>query len=204
LEIRQQGIKQIHKPLWKWPTYQGIVRSQHQQSKDKAGSMGGTCVTAVGQFLVFVTEAGVDASGLGRWLWHYVGGGGVKRTRLITAYQPSNPGKKTWGETVWDQQRRYFESRGEVRNPRLMFKADLLGLLRRWKVAGDKVLLVGDFNKNVYSSNLAAQLAGNNLRMTKMCHPYTWPGTHRRSVCHMWPGVQINEIASQQGGHRGS
>jgi hypothetical protein len=66
-----------------------------------------------------------------------------------------------------------------------MFKADLLGLLWRWKAAGDEVLLVGDFNENMYSGDLAAQLAGDNLWMTKMClwttgHRLPLPSTHIR------------------------
>jgi hypothetical protein len=42
-----------------------------------------------------------------------------------------------------------------------MFKSDLLSLLRRWKAAGDEILLMGNFNKNVYTGNLAIALAGN-------------------------------------------
>ncbi len=49
-----------------------------------------------------------------------------------------------------DQQVRYFESCGEVRQPRLMFQADLFNLIRIWKIAGDNIILLGDFNKNVY------------------------------------------------------
>ncbi len=95
------------------------------------------------------------------------------------------------GETVWDQQRRYFESRGKVRNPRLMFKADLLGLLQRWKAVGDKVLLVGNFNKNVYSGNLAAQLAGNDLWTTEMCLQTTG---HRLPSTHICGQIPINGV----------
>jgi hypothetical protein len=91
----------------------------------KHDQLGGTCITASGRFSSFVMEVGVNTSGLGRWSWLNVGGG-WKMMCLITAYQPCNPGKRTRGETVWDQQVRYFEAQGEIRDPRVMFKADLL------------------------------------------------------------------------------
>ncbi len=70
---------------------------------------------------------------------------------MIVTYQPCTPGKHTTrGEMVWDQHRWYFEARREKRNPQAMFKSDLLSLLRRWKVAGDEILLMGGFNENIY------------------------------------------------------
>ncbi len=75
--------------------------------------MGGTWIAAMGWFASLVTETGIDSSGLRRWTWLYVGGGG-KKTCIVTAYQLCNPWKRTMGETVWDQQVCYFESCGKV------------------------------------------------------------------------------------------
>jgi hypothetical protein len=62
-----------------------------------------------------------------------------------------------------------------------MFKSDLLSLLHRWKAAGDEILLMGDFNKNVYTGNLAIALAGDKFQMSEM-YPWTTgillPPTH--------------------------
>jgi hypothetical protein len=70
---------------------------------------------------------------------------------MIMAYQPCAPGRHTTrGEMVWDQHHWYFEACREIRHPQAMFKSDLLSLLRRWKAAGDEILLMGDFNKNIY------------------------------------------------------
>jgi hypothetical protein len=110
----------------------------------------------------------IDTANLGRWAWVRVGGGG-KSTRIITAYQPCDPKKKTMGETVWDQHTRYFEALGEIRNPRVMFKSDLLNLLCAWIVTGDEVLLFGNFNEDVYSGALAGDLARDEFRMTELC-----------------------------------
>jgi hypothetical protein len=80
------------------------------------------------------------------------------------------PGRHmTRGEMVWDQHHLYFEARGEIRNSRVMFKSDLLSLLCRWKAAGDEILLMGDFNENVYTNNFAIALAGDKFLMSEMC-----------------------------------
>jgi hypothetical protein len=96
----------------------------------------------LGRLSTFVSEVGTDDTGLGRWSWVYVGGGG-KTTHLITAYQPCGTSRRaTRGETVWDQHVRYFEASGKVRNPRQMFAVDLLSLLQRWKDASDEIVLM--------------------------------------------------------------
>jgi hypothetical protein len=121
------------------PPTRGLFTHNINNPKIKRDQWEGACLTALGCFSSYVSEVGVDSSGLEHWSWLYVGGGG-KYTRLITTYHPYNPGKKTQGVTIWDQQLSYFESWGKIRNPRLMFKADLLNLLWRWKAAGNEVL----------------------------------------------------------------
>ena len=150
--------------------------------KMKRDQWGGTCITVIGRFASYVTDIGNDSTGLGRWSWIYVGSGG-KSTLIITAYQPSKPGNLTMGQTVCDQHIRYFESRGEVRHPRQMFQADLLLLIRSWKTAGDEIILMGDFNENVYKGNLARSLLHKDIRMSKLCQHMTGsrlPSTHIR------------------------
>jgi hypothetical protein len=86
---------------------------------------------------------------------------------------------------VWEQHTCYFKACGEVRNPRQMFLVDLLSLLRWWKVAGDKILLVGDFNKNVYVGTLAEALSRDKFRMSEVCQRTTGlplPPTHNRGA----------------------
>jgi hypothetical protein len=89
--------------------------------------------------------------------------------RILIAYQPGQPNNITWSGTVWDQHVRCFEARGEVRNPRIMFQSDLLSLLRIWKAAGDEILLLGDFNKDVYTGRLSLALSDGDLRMVEVC-----------------------------------
>ncbi len=87
--------------------------SNTSDGKIKQDQWGGTCITAVGSFLSFVTAVGSNASGLGRWSWIYTSGGG-KSTRIVVAYQPCNPRRRgTRDKTIWDQHLQYFEARGK-------------------------------------------------------------------------------------------
>jgi hypothetical protein len=40
-----------------------------------------------------------------------------------------------------------------------MFCADLFSLLWQWKHSGDKIILLGDFNENVYTGVIATALS---------------------------------------------
>ena len=146
----------------------GVFGQNTNEEKMKRDQCGGTCISSFGRLSSFVMATGVDPTLLGRWSWIRVGGGG-KTTRVIVAYQPVRPNKITSGGTVWDQHVRYFEARGEIRNPRAMFQSDLLSQLRMWKEAGDETLLLGDFNEDVYTGQTALSLSGKFLRMKEVC-----------------------------------
>jgi hypothetical protein len=66
-----------------------------------------------------------------------------------------------------------------------MFQLDLLSLLCIWKAAGDEILLLGDFNKDVYTGRLSLALSDGDLRMTEVCQRTTGvplPPTHNQGV----------------------
>jgi hypothetical protein len=53
----------------------GCCSSNTNNRKIKQDQWGGTCITAVRCFSLFVTEVGSNASGLGCWSWIYASGG---------------------------------------------------------------------------------------------------------------------------------
>jgi hypothetical protein len=62
-----------------------------------------------------------------------------------------------------------------------MFHHDLISLLRQWKGAGDEIMLLGDFNENIYLVPIARSLSLEELRMGKTCQQTTGemlPATH--------------------------
>ena len=121
-----------------------------------------------GRLSGLVLDTGSDETDLGRWCWIKLGGGG-KTTRIVTAYQPCDPGKDTAGETVWDQHQRYFEARGDGRSPRTIFFEDLTAQLLLWKAGGEEIILFADLNENVYTGRFAKRLAMDDIRMEEQC-----------------------------------
>ena len=56
-----------------------------------------------------------------------------KKVRIMVAYQPSAlENKNTKGFTGFEQQERYFESRGDGRSPQTIFYDQLVTQLRIW------------------------------------------------------------------------
>ena len=142
--------------------------------------MGGTAMAALGRLSASVIDTGQDHTGLGRWSWILVGHG-TQRTRIVTAYQPCSPPKSSKGFTVFEQQQRYFEPKGDLRSPRTIFMEHLIAQLKVWKHEGNEIILAGDFNEHVYNGRLAKRLADEDLGMTEMCLKTTGqpiPPTH--------------------------
>jgi hypothetical protein len=116
---------------------------------------GGCAIMAMNPISAEVQNTGVDSTGLGRWCWIHLGSGQCK-TRIVTAYQPSNSSRSSAGTTVKDQQSRYFCARGDACSPRTIFFEQLITQLLLWKSIDNDIVLLGDFNRNVYTGRLAA------------------------------------------------
>jgi hypothetical protein len=72
---------------------------------------GGTCKVVVGRLSTMTVETGVDSTGLGRWAWMHMGGGG-KTTHILVAYCPCQPHRNTGSDAVWDQHLHYSRLEG--------------------------------------------------------------------------------------------
>ncbi len=138
---------------------EGMQKNQH-----------GTCkMMAMGHFSAEVVESGVNPSGHGHWCWFKVGSGG-KKTRIVMAYQLS--GSKTTnsaGMTVREQHEQYFEARGNLQSARMIIFEQLISQLSVWKHTNHNIILLGDFNKNVYSGRIAQRLSQPDLMFSEQC-----------------------------------
>ncbi len=128
---------------------------------------------AMGCFSAKVVETGVDPYGLGRWCWMKVGSG-EKKTRIDMIYQPSGTSTtNSAGTTMREQHKGYFEARGDIRPARIIFFDQLIAQLVVWKATNSDIILLGDFNKNVYTGCIAKQLAQPDLNFNEQCHQCT-------------------------------
>lgn len=132
--------------------------------------MGGTAIAALGRLCDIVDDVGTDKTGLARWSWIKLGRG-TRTTRIISAYLPCKPGKTARGRTVWEQHLRFFQARGDFRNPSTLFIDGITTLIRQWRQVGEEVILLIDSNQDVYKGPLAASLAQTGLDMRCLMEP---------------------------------
>ena len=56
-----------------------------------------------------------------------------------------------------------MRERGDGRSPRNIFFQDLVDQLLQWKQEEHKIVLIGDFNENVYEDRLTTRIAEDDL-----------------------------------------
>jgi hypothetical protein len=124
---------------------------------------------ALGRFSAEVVETGVDHHGLGQWCWMKVGSGD-KKTRVFMAYQPLVSGSSNLaGMMVQEQHEQYFKARGNLRSTRSIFFELLIAQLVVWKKTDSDIILLGDFNENMYTGQIAKCLVQADLNFSEQC-----------------------------------
>ncbi len=84
------------------------------------------------------------------------------------AYQPSgSSSSNSAGTTVREQHERYFEARGNLRSAKAIFFEQLIAQLVVWKGTDEDIILLGDFNENVYTGRIAKRLEQADLNFSK-------------------------------------
>jgi hypothetical protein len=79
-------------------------------------------------------------------------------TRVICGYSPCSNKKKD-SETVYQQHQRHLINKFNVLTcPREQFCKDLLGQMKQWQAAGERLVLCFDANENIYRAKLGRQL----------------------------------------------
>ena len=106
----------------------------------------------IGQVSSRFIGSGKDNSGMRRWSYTRYQGENGKTVRIAVAYWPNKP---TEGPTtVYAQQRRHLLNRNEDNDPRERFWEDLQQEVQSWMKQGDHVVVRGDFNEDVWGSNV--------------------------------------------------
>ena len=124
---------------------------------------GGTAIISFGQTSHYVTSSSADETGLGRWVYQTIKNYN-KTVHIVSVYRPCKPvdirrrgvNKSGKRSRVWEQHARYFKKKGILDpDPRELFDKDLFKLLRSWRMADDEIILMVDFNDNIYTSPFA-------------------------------------------------
>jgi hypothetical protein len=85
-------------------------------------------------------------------------------------YQPSGS-KLTYfaGTTVLEHHKWYFKARRDLQPAHTIFYEQLISQLIIWKHTDLDIILLGDFNENVYTGQIAKCLALPDLMLSKQC-----------------------------------
>ncbi len=101
-----------------------------------------------------------------------IAGGGIK-TRVICGYNPCY-NKKLDNGTTYQQHRRYFRSRNVDRRPRTLFKENLIEQLKKWREAGDRLVVCMDVNEHIYNKTIGKELTDSDgLAMQEVVGDFT-------------------------------
>jgi hypothetical protein len=86
------------------------------------------------------------------------------------AYQPSgSKSTNTAGTTVREHHKRYFEARGNLHSACTIFCEQSIAQLIVWKHTDSDIVLLGDFNENLYFGRFSKRLSQQNLMLSKQC-----------------------------------
>jgi hypothetical protein len=129
---------------------------------------GGTCVLMFGPITdhIIGNEPTKDESGLGRWSVMTLAGGDIK-TRIICRYNPcynsvpdtsSSHQKHRYYGTSYQLHRRYFRPKNKFKCPCTLFKEHLIKQLKKWREAGDRLVICLDTNEDIYKKSIGKEL----------------------------------------------
>lgn len=124
-----------------------LVAAHNIHSNTGRLQYGGTMLLTTGDLSDKVLEKGTDPTGLGRWSWLYVKGRD-RGTRIIGAYRP-NASAPHQHRTVYSQHQQYLRPLGDDTCPREAFFRDLFYSITEWQNAGDRIILMADFNEDI-------------------------------------------------------
>ena len=129
---------------------QSFMSYNHHDPTSHAHQWGGTGIMSYGRLAHHSAGAGGDNEKLGRWAWaRYMGKDGI-RLRCVSVYRPCEGGTGT--ETVSAQQRQYFLSKNEDKEPRQAWLIDFEAALQSWLAAGDQII-VGGTSTTMFGQN---------------------------------------------------
>ena len=154
VNVNWSRIHNNHKlqQLMKTETDLSSITAHNENENFRRYQVGGTAMLAIDSLATQVHVKGRDSSKLGRWCWMSFRNIDLTETIIITAYCP-NRSRKQQLTTAYAQQRRFWTSKGQVRNPRQLFREDLCKLIGKWIEQGKKVILLVDGNEDQHNGN---------------------------------------------------
>ena len=140
--------------------------NSRQQERHGIKQQGGVGMIVLNDLLPYYKKGNKDFRHLGRWDSAILRGSQHHQTRVVQVYGVRPERSEQYG-SVYQQHVRYMQETGiDGVSPRQLFETDLLYQLRKWREAGDRLILMMDANEHVLTGRLCRQLPmdGINLR----------------------------------------
>jgi Reverse transcriptase (RNA-dependent DNA polymerase) len=152
-----------------------IHPSKNQGQRQNNG--GGVAQCSIDEASSRIHSTGVDPTGLGRWAWTRFQGKEGYGLRVLFAYRCN--AKTEHPGSVYNQQKAYFDSIGDSRNPRAAFWDDLIAEITPWTEGTDSIVLGMDMNDDVRDAENVKHLKALNLtEVITHKHGHDGPNTH--------------------------
>jgi hypothetical protein len=135
-------------------------RAYNELERGLAGKYqsGGTGMIVLDELIPYSLQGGNDPRKLGRWCSYILSGRDGAKCRIVTAYPVGN-NKSQSGGSVYQQQIRYVQENGISMTPKKLFESDFLGQIKRWRDAGEKLIIMIDMNEHANDGSLARKLS---------------------------------------------
>ena len=155
---------------------------------------GGVSLTSQGTIREYIQDTGGDQEGLGRWTWTTYEGSDKIKTAIIQVYRPGR-NKKDIGSTYNQQVAR---STGD---PIRKFDEDLEALIQDFQEKGWRIVVMGDFNCNIYNNNHLTRCMGRRGLKDALKDLYGKGTPSTRKGSEVIDGIWISEgLEAVQGG----
>ncbi len=168
--------KNDFKQMFQWETACTAIATHNTHEGQHAGQVqeGRTGAVCFGDATGYIKKVGKDEEGLNHWCWILFGELDGHNTRLITAYNPCKK-KNVNSGTSYQQQRRYFNMKNkDLTCPLTLFRQHFTTAIRKWRAAGERIVLFMDHNKHVCNSALGKAISNREgLNISKVILKYT-------------------------------
>lgn len=137
---------------------------------------GGTGILVQHEFLQYAKKPSGDERLLGRWCSWPSFNNPNHSTRIEVAYRPCLAKVKEL-KTVYQQQKSYMQRENIQGTPLEMFDRDLSDQIKKWRSAGERVILLMDINGDPLRNNLYKSIKAGSDGMEEFTHK-CWDQNH--------------------------
>ncbi len=168
--------------------------THRNRARSKRSQAGGTITYARDAISHRCFSQGRDESGLGRWSWLRFRGKQHSVTRVVTVYCPV---KSHGPNTVYSQ---HLEHLGK--DPIIAFWEDLSAEIDKWQSAGDRLVVMGDWNYDVQSKEFIEWCEAHDLHNgLSSIYGTKSPATHNAGTKTIDAILLSNDLDGNKGGY---